>query len=292
MIFEKCEASAVSCNLGETIQAQTVKRLFSQVDVGSNSNIGNADGISKQIGSRTEKVAAVGVYKCTERLQPVPSPVKQDPESNRIPSAYSCTHSFGIKRRKIELPKAIKSILKSGTRSGAITKKAVSFNDLPMIKSYERDSTKPMRPIKMKKRNRARQMQTQQYGFSFTAPVMIGSVQDKSVGKLNTAMGAAPIDHSEDDTDEEDANDDEFDTEDAKTSLMQLNTEDESKKQADESIALSGDGLQEQGRLSVQVQRSQKQSSVEAVSVFRTDSVSMQFSCTVRQTFSFNFSEK
>lgn len=289
MIFEKCEASALSCSLGMTIQTKAVKRLFSQVDVGSIDNIENANRISKQIRSRTEKVVAVGVYKCTERLQPVSSPVKQDLESSRIPCAYSCNPAFGIKRRKIELPKAVKSILKSNTRSGAMTKKMVSFNDSPMIRSYERDTTKPMRPIKMKKRNRTRQMRSKHYGFTFSAPVMIGSVLDTSVGKLDACVGATPIDHSEDDTEDEDANDDEFDTEDAKTSLMRLFTDDEMKKQTSESW--SDDGLQEKGGQSLQVQRSK---SVQAVSVFKTDSVSMKFSCAVkcRQTFSFKIVEK
>lgn len=257
-------------NVDETIPIGTIKRTFDQIDVDSN------DAIQK-IRSRIEKVAAVGVYKCSERLQPAPSPIKQ---ASELVCAYLYNPATGIKRRKIEMPQPVKSILKKkSANSGVMVKKTVAFNDSPTIKSYVRDTTKPMRPfILKKKKNRSRQMTTQNNGFTFSAPILIDSAQDKGVDKLDAIMRALPIDNNEDDTEDEHEDDNEFDTGNAMTSQMMKFVEEEKTERTSKLIALPSGGSRGDGRRSLQ--RTSKKSSLQAVSVFRTKNFWTKFGYT------------
>lgn len=261
--------NSVISNLDEAHSIGAIKRTFEQIDVGS------IDAI-QQIRSRIEKVAAVGVFKCMERLQPAPSPIKQ---AAKLACAYLYNPATGIKRRKIEMPQPVKSILtKNGGNSGV--KKTVAFKDSPTIKLYVRDETKPMRPfILKKKKNRSQQMPMQTNGFTFSSPIMIDSARDQWVDKMDAIMRALPNDNSEADTEDEDEDDDELDSGNARTSQMMKFVDEEKAEQTSKLIALPSGGQRGNGRWSLQ--RTSKKSSMQAVPVYKTKNMWTKFSYTV-----------
>lgn len=104
---------------------------------------GYSNQVIQQIRSRMLQAAAVGAYKYTKHRQPVP--IEQ--------FAESANKDYQLRGPSSDLE--TKSILKDraliSDRSTPAQLKNVSFNETPTIKPYERDSTKPMRPVKTRR---------------------------------------------------------------------------------------------------------------------------------------------